>query len=164
MELMTPSTGAIFWLILTFAALLYILRKLAWKPLLQMLDEREGQIRASLEQAEKAGQEAKKTLAEQSAILDAARKEAQEILAKARQAAEVTKAEVVQKATAEATQVAERAQREIQLSRDKAIADIKALAVELSMAATSKLIGKSLDKKEHEKLISESVQKAGGLN
>ena len=87
MELMTPNTGAIFWSMLTFLALLLILRKLAWKPILTMLDEREGQIQASLDQADLASKEAKKTLAEQAAILEAARKESQDILAKARQAA-----------------------------------------------------------------------------
>jgi F-type H+-transporting ATPase subunit b len=164
MELMTPNSGAIFWSILTFIVLLLILRKLAWKPILTMLDEREGQIKDSLDQAEKAGKEAKKTLSEQSAILDAARREGQELLNKARQAAETSKNEIIQKANSEAEQLIQRATREIQLSRDKAMADLRDLAVELSMAATGKLIGKSLDKKDHEKLITESLQKVGDLN
>jgi F-type H+-transporting ATPase subunit b len=164
MELMTPNTGAIFWTILTFLALLFILRKLAWKPILSMLDEREGQIQASLDQAEKAGKEAKKTLSEQAAILEAARRESQDILAKARQLAEVSKTEMMQKAEAEAGQLIQRATREIQLSRDKAMAELRDLAVELSMAATGQLIGKSLDKKDHKKLIDESLQKIGGAN
>jgi len=164
MELMPPNSGAIFWTILTFLTLLLILRKLAWKPILGMVDEREGQIKASLEQAEKVSQEAKKTLSEQAQILDAARRESQEILAKARQSAEVSKAEIVQKAQIEAEQLIQRATREIQLSRDKAVAELRDLAVELSMAATGKLIGKSLDKKDHEKLVKESLQKIGNVN
>ncbi len=164
MELMTPNTGAIIWTILTFVALLFILGKFAWKPILAMLDEREKEIAGSLELADKAGKEAKKTLAEQSAILDAARREGQEIVAKARQAAEASKNDIMQKANAEAEKLIQRASREIQLSRDKAMADMRDLAVELSMAATGKLIGKSLDKKDHEKLIKESMQKVGDLN
>jgi len=128
------------------------------------VDEREGQIKASLEQAEKVSQEAKKTLSEQAQILDAARRESQEILAKARQSAEVSKAEIVQKAQTEAEQLIQRATREIQLSRDKAVAELRDLAVELSMTATGKLIGKSLDKKDHEKLVKESLQKIGNVN
>jgi len=164
MELMTPNTGAIFWSMLTFLALLLILRKLAWKPILTMLDEREGQIQASLDQADLASKEAKKTLAEQAAILEAARKESQDILAKARQAAEVSKNDIMQKAEMEASQLIERATREIQLSRDKAMAEMRDLAVELSMTATGKLIGKSLDKKDHQQLIEESMQQIGGVN
>jgi len=132
MELMTPNTGAIFWSMLTFLALLLILRKLAWKPILTMLDEREGQIQASLDQA--------------------------------RQAAEVSKNDIMQKAEMEASQLIERATREIQLSRDKAMAEMRDLAVELSMTATGKLIGKSLDKKDHQQLIEESMQQIGGVN
>jgi F-type H+-transporting ATPase subunit b len=164
MELMTPNTGAILWTILTFVALLLILRKFAWKPILTMLDERESQIQGSLDLADKASKEAKKTLAEQSTILETARREGQEIVAKARQAAEASKNDIMQKASAEAEQLLQRASREIQLSRDKAMADMRDLAVELSMAATGKLIGKSLDKKDHEKLIKESLQKVGDLN
>ncbi len=164
MELLTPHGGTIFWTAVTFVILLFILGKLAWRPILEMLDEREKKIRESLEQAEIARTEAEKTMAEQNKIIKAAKKEAQEILNKSRHAADSTKEEIVQKAKQEADQMLDKAKREIELSRDKAIEEIRDLAVELSMTATTKLIGKSLDEKEHKALIEQSIKKIGGLN
>ena len=164
MELMSPDPGALFWTIVTFICLLLILRKVAWKPILQTLDEREKIIQDSLNEAEKARREAQKTLNEQSEILEKARKQALEMIEKSRKTAETAKEEIISKAGAEAQQMLERAKREIELSRDKAIEEIKDLSVELSMAATAKLIGKSLNEKEHKAIIQESIKKLGDLN
>jgi F-type H+-transporting ATPase subunit b len=164
MELMTPAGGTIFWTTLTFLLLLFVLTKVGWKPILSMLDEREKKINESLELAEQAKIASQKTLAEQTQILDAARKESQEIMARNRKAAETTKDEILKKANAEAEQLIAKAKREIDLSRDKAMEDIRDLAVELSMNATAKLIGKSLDAKDHQSLIDESLEKLGTLN
>ncbi len=164
MELMTPSGGTIFWTTVTFIILLLILGKFAWRPILAMLDERESRIRESLELAEKARIASQKTLAEQDQILDAARKEAQDILAKSRKTADVTKDEIIKKASSEAEALITKARREIEMSRDKAIEEIRDLAVELSMNATAKLVGKSLDEKDHQALIDDSLHKLGELN
>lgn len=164
MDLLTPSGGTIFWTTLTFLLLLYVLTKVGWKPVLSMLDEREKKIRESLELAEQAKAVSQQTLAEQTQLLEAARKEAQELLARNRKAAETTRDEIVKKAQSEAEQLIAKARREIDLSRDKALEEIRDLAVELSMQATNKLIGKSLDAKDHQALIDESLQKLGDLN
>ncbi len=164
MELMTPSGGTIFWTVLTFIALLIILRKLAWKPILQTLDERERRINEALKEAENAKIAAQKTLAEQNNIIENAKKEAQDIIGKSRKAADAAKEEIVRKANAEAEHMISKAKREIDLSRDKAIEEIRDLAVELSMSATAKLIGKSLDQKDHQTIIADSLKKMGELN
>lgn len=164
MDLLTPSGGTIFWTTVTFLLLLFVLTKVGWKPVLSMLDEREKKIRESLELAEQAKAVSQQTLAEQTQLLEAARKEAQELLARNRKAAEATRDELVKKAQSEAEQLIAKARREIDLSRDKALEEIRDLAVELSMQATNKLIGKSLDARDHQALIDESLQKLGDLN
>jgi F-type H+-transporting ATPase subunit b len=164
MELMNPSTGTIFWTFVTFGLLFFILTKYAWKPILQTLAEREKRIKESLEAADQAQLAAQKTLAAQSGILEAARKEAQDVLAKARKAADLTKDDILLKANSEAEQMVSKAKHEIELSRDKAMEDIRDLAVDLSMAAATKLIGKSLDKKDHESLVNDSLANIGKLN
>ena len=164
MELMTPEGGTLFWTVVTFLSLLVILRKVAWKPILQTLDEREKIIQESLDKAEKANIEAEKTLAGQSDLLDSAKKEGQELVAKSRLAAEGLKEDILKKANSEAEQLLKKAKREIELSRDKAIEEIRDLSIELSMAATTKMIGKSLDEKEHKELIQDSLKKLGNLN
>ena len=155
MELLSPHSGTIFWTIVTFVLLLFILGKLAWKPILQMLDERETKIRESLAEADKARAEAQVAMAEQSKAIDAAKKEAQEMMSKGRKAAETAKEEIIEKANQEAEHIIAKAKREIELSRDKAMEEIRDLAVNLSMAATAKLIGQSLSKEDHKKFIDE---------
>ncbi|MCJ7554746.1 MAG: F0F1 ATP synthase subunit B, partial [Ignavibacteriaceae bacterium] len=65
--LLSVNTGLAFWTTLTFLILLFILGKFAWKPILTALKQREDAIKDSLEQAEKAKDEAKKILEENQA-------------------------------------------------------------------------------------------------
>lgn len=164
MELLTPSGGTIFWTMVTFLVLLLILYKIGWRPVLQMLNDREIKIRDSLQQAEKAQQEAEKTLKEQALIIETAKNKAQEILASSRKSAENTSEEIVHAAREEADHMLERAKKEIDQSRNKAVKEIRDLAVELSIAATQKLIGKSLGKDEHERVVQESINNLDKVN
>ena len=164
MDLMTPSGGTIFYATITFVLLLIVLRKVAWKPILATLDERERRIRQSLEQADAARAEAEKTLAGQAEILTGAKKEAQEIVAQSRAAAETAREEILSRARNEAEKMTQAAVREIAQSRDKALEEIRDLAVELSMTATEKLIGKSLSREEHGALIDLNLKRMEGSN
>ncbi|NIA31567.1 MAG: F0F1 ATP synthase subunit B [Actinobacteria bacterium] len=164
MELLTPEGGTLFWTALTFIALLIILRKVAWHPILHMLEDREHRIKESLDKAEKARIEAEKTLAEQAQIIKTAQKTAQEIIGKSQKSAESIKEDIVKRAHLEADKMLQKAKRDIELSRDKAMEDIQELAVNLSMMATEKLIGRSLDEKDHKVIISESLSKLEDMN
>lgn len=164
MELMTPHVGTIFWTALTFIVLLLLLRKYGWSPILSMLDERELRIKESLQAADLARKEAQKGNEERQKVMEAARREAQDILLAVRQTAEKSREEIMKKAQDDAGALLDRAKREIETSRDDALKEIRKLAVELSMAATEKLIGKSLSAEEHQKLISDSLQKMERLN
>ena len=164
MELMTPHGGTIFWTNVTFVALLLIMWKIAWKPILQALNERETNISESLNAADLAKQDVEKALASQQDLIAESKKEAQQIIDKSRKSAELVKDEILQKANSDAENMLANAKKEIQVSRDEAIKEIQNLAVDLSMAATQKLIGKALDKSEHNALIQNSVKKMEDLN
>jgi F-type H+-transporting ATPase subunit b len=164
MELLSPKLGLIFWTFIVFIILLWILKRFAWKPILETLDERENRIRAALEDAERSRQEAQETLNKYQQLLDEAKKEAQEILAKSRKTAEATRDEIVQKAQAEANHLIERARKEIDLEREKAIDELRREAVELSLMIASRLIGKSLSPDDHSRLIAESLEQLGETN
>ncbi len=164
MELLTPNTGLMFWTVVTFLVLLLVLRKTAWGPLLQVLDEREQRIRESLEKAEIAQKQADEAISKQEELLARAREEAQEIIARSKNMAEALKGDIVSKARAEADNLLDRAKREIALEREKAVDELRRLAVDLSITATKKVIGKALTEKDHEKIVSESLQEMGDLN
>ena len=59
MELVNPGIGLIFWMTIAFVAILYILGKFAWKPILKALKERETSIEEALYAADKAREEMK---------------------------------------------------------------------------------------------------------
>ncbi|HHL71514.1 MAG TPA: ATP synthase F0 subunit B [Bacteroidetes bacterium] len=164
MELLTPNTGLMFWTVVTFLVLLLVLRKTAWGPLLRVLDEREQRIRESLEKAEIAQKQADEAISKQEELLAKAREEAQEIIARSKNMAEALKGDIVSKARAEADNLLDRAKREIALEREKAVDELRRLAVDLSITATKKVIGKALTEKDHEKIVSESLQEMGDLN
>jgi F-type H+-transporting ATPase subunit b len=164
MDLLTPDGGTLFWTALTFLTLVFLLKKMAWKPLLKALDEREQRMQEQLQKTEEARRDAERKLAEYQAMLDNARNEAQEVINKGRKSAEATKDEIVRKAQTDADQIVERAKREISLEREKAIGEIKKTAGELSLAIATKIIKKSLNPKDHQDLIHDAVSDfASGL-
>ena len=158
MDLLSPDLGLIFWTIITFLVLMFILRKTAWKPVMKGLEHREKSIKESLNNAETARSEAEKLLEEQKKMLAEARNESQKLIDNARKAAEVNKQEILAQAKAEADQVLAAAKKEIGVSRDKALLEIRKVAADLSVAIASKMISRTLDKKDHIKLIEESLQ------
>jgi len=156
--LLQINPGLIFWTVVTFLVLLWTLQKLAWKPIVSALESREQRIQSALDEAEKNRQEAEKKLAEYQQMIEQAKKESQEIVNKGRKTAEMLKNEIVQKADEEATRLVEKARREISLEREKAIEDIRKLAVDLSLEAASKLIGRSLTDADHKQIVKKYIQ------
>ena len=90
--------GLFIWTILTFLALLFLLAKFAWKPLLAALEDRENKIKNSLEDAEKAKAELERINAKSEEIIAKARSEAQSIRVEAKAATERIKAVLKAKA------------------------------------------------------------------
>ena len=159
MELMTPATGTIFWTAVTFVALLFILQKIAWKPILQSLDDREQKITESLKEAENIKRMSADLIRQQGEIILEARQIAKETVNNAVKAAETINDDMVEKAKGEAARMVDKAKKDIELSKDKALLEIQILAVDLSMSATEKLIGKSLDVQAHKQIIRDSLNK-----
>src|SRR5947208_1125159 len=96
------NPGLTIWTIVTFVALLVILRAFAWKPIIAALTARENAIRESLEKAEHARQEAERMIAEHISRLAKAEEEARRILIEAREQAEKIKDDIAAKTRQEA--------------------------------------------------------------
>ena len=147
------NPGLIIWTLIIFGILLFILAKTAWPAILKQVEEREAKIRQQLDEAAKANAEAQRLLAEYQGQLAQARTEAQELLAQGRQAGDKVREELVAKGRAEQEELLERARREIAMERDRALADLRREAVELSIAAASKVIERNLDTEADRKLV-----------
>ena len=152
-SLLNVNPGLIFWTTLTFLLLMFILYKLAWKPILTAVGNRENHIRDSLEKADKMQKEAEEKLESYQQMLENAKKETQEILNNGRKTAEAFREESLTKSKEEASRILEKTKKEISLEREKALAEIRRLVVDLSLAAASKLVERSLTGPDNQKIV-----------
>ncbi len=159
---MQIDPGMIIWTIITFIVLLLILRKVAWKPILAMIDEREENIQSSLSEAEQARQQADEMLKEYQQKLDEARREGREIIAESKESAEKIKSEIISEAENQKRQIVEQAREEIEAEREKAIQEIRTSVADIAIAAASKIIHKQLSVEAHREIIEQSLQQFKG--
>ena len=138
-----------------FAILLIVLRMVAFKPIMRMMDERSARIREGLEAAEKMKDQATQADATVQKRLEEARQEGQGLIGQSQQIASRIQEEARQQARTEGDALLARARSEIALERDEAIAQIRREFADLTITAAEKVIGQSLDRKAHERLIEE---------
>lgn len=154
MDLILPKFGLFFWTLIFFLTFFILLRKFAWKPILDGLRKREETIANSLEEAKKAREEMDSLKAENEMILKEARMERDKIIKESREMGDA----MVSKAKAEAqetsAQMIEAARREIQAEKMAAMTEIKNEVGKLSIEIAEKLIKKELEKgPEQERII-----------
>ena len=150
--------GLYIWTILTFVVLLALLAKFAWRPLLQALDERQAQIRKSLDDAQQARQELERVQHESAQLIARARVDADAIVSQSRADAERLRQELRDSARAEAATLLKNAEKQIELQTLQAVRQIRGEAVDLSVMIAEKLIGRHLSKEDNERLIAETIQ------
>ena len=147
------NPGLMIWTLVIFGLLLLILAKTAWPAILKAVEEREQRIQDQLDAAAKANAEAQRLLADYHSQLAAAKAEAQDIVAQGRTAGDKLRDEIVAKGRTEQEELLARARREIAIERDKAVAELRREAVELSIAAATKVIERNLDTEADRKLV-----------
>lgn len=156
--------GMLVWTWITFIAVLLVLWKVAWKPLLGAVESRENRINDSLQKAENARAEAEKLLAQQQEKLAAAQQEIQAMIKEARQTAEKMRIDLIEQARAEAEKVKERARSDIEKERDMMMVSLKQEVADLVVETTAKLLGAAVDKTRHQKLLDDSIASFGQKN
>ncbi len=157
LNILEINPGLMFWTIVTFVILFLVLRKLAWKPILEALENRENTIKDSLEEAAKNREESQRLLAEHNKKLVEVGTETQKLLEEGRSLGEKMKREILVRAKEEAEDIITRGKHEIGLERDKAISEIRKNAVDISITAASKIIKKSLTEEDHKRLVLEAI-------
>jgi len=155
--LLDVNPGLIFWMLITFIILLLILKKIAWKPILGALDEREKFIRDSLDKSEKARSEAERLLALNQTNLNKAEEEAQKIIAQGRDFAEKLKAQIVEESKTEAKKIVDNAGAEIKRKQDEAFESLKSQISELAVQAAEKILRENLDKEKQMRIVNKYI-------
>jgi len=153
--------GVIIWTVVIFVILLALLWRWGYPALLRMVEERERRIQKQLEDAERANAEAQRLLEEHKKQIAAARNEAQDILAKAKAVSEKERATLLAKAREEYDALLNRARKDIDAEKEKAIQALRREAVELSIAAASRVIEANLDTEANRKLVTEFLESIG---
>jgi F-type H+-transporting ATPase subunit b len=159
--LVDVNLGLSLWTVVIFLALLFMLRRFAWGPILGMVEERENRIQAALDESAAARDESRRLLEEHKAQLADARRQAGEIVAEGKAAGDRVRKDIEEKARSEAQQILESARREIARERDQAIAQLRKESVDLALAAASKLMEEKMDAPRDRELVMDYLSDIG---
>lgn len=156
MDLLTPGIGLVVWQSVVFLILVFLLAKFAWKPILDSLKIRDESIEEALQSAEKAREEMSNLKDDNEKLLSEARAEREELLKEAQKTANVMKEEAKQEASKMAQKIIDDAKAGIEAEKAAALAEVRALVVDLSVEIAEKVIRKNFDNEKAQKtLVSE---------
>ena len=155
--LISVTPGLMIWTVVCFLVTLWFLKRFAFGRIQKMLDERREQIRRSIEEAENAREEARGLLEEHRALMNQARSEAEQILAEARRTAQGMELRMREETEQERQRRLEETRREIAAETARALEQIRSEVADLTLEATSIVIGKKLDTDRDRELITEAI-------
>jgi F-type H+-transporting ATPase subunit b len=156
--LIQVKLGLMVWTIVCFGITFYVLKRFAFGYIQQAIDERRERIRRSLEEADKARDEARRLLQEHRALIGEARGQAEQILAEARKVAESMAHRVKEETEADRQRRLEETKRQIEAETHRALQQIRAEVAELTLIAKTKVTGKVLDDADHKRLIEDAIK------
>ncbi|MFV0530178.1 MAG: F0F1 ATP synthase subunit B [Flavobacteriales bacterium] len=153
------SIGLFFWQSVLFVALVFLLKKFAWKPILNAVNEREEGIKNAIEQAERAQEEMEALQANNEKILREARVEREGILREAREMHDKMIAEAKEKAQEAGAKELEAARQAIYQEKMAAQTELKNELASLSIGIAEKVLkGELQDKAKQESLVASLVE------
>ena len=152
-----PNVDLAVWSAVTFLVFLFVLKKLAWKPLIDGMNAREGKIRQDIADAEGNRLKAEAMLHDYEARLAKSAEEVKAILAEARRDADHAKQEILATAEKESGAMRQRAVAEIERARDQALGDLFDFVSKNVMQATEQVVGRSLTGADQERLVREAL-------
>jgi len=158
--LMRIDPGMIIWTWIVFIALLVLLGKFAWKPILKVLDDREKKIKKAIEDAEAAQKALEEAAHKQNQIIGKAEEEAVTIIQRARESASNFAMDLKNKAMHDSEKLIEQAKRAIESEKQKAVAELRTEAAEIAISAASKIIHANLDDARNRELVKEYIKQA----
>jgi len=160
---MKPDTGLMVWTLVIFVLLMFVLSRYAFGPITAAVEAREKALEDAIEGAKRDRDAAAKLLQEHQAAIDAARGEAQKIIADGRAVGEKMRADMLEQTRKEQQDMLERARREIESEKDKAIMQLRREAVDLALAGACKVIEQNLESQKNRQLVESYLSSIGSL-
>ena len=149
--------GLMIWTLICFAITFFVLRRFAFGPIQKTIDERRDRIRAAVDEADKAREEARELLEQHRQLIADAKGEAAGILADARKVADAQVERVKEESEVERQRRLEETKRQIEAETKRSLDMIRSEVADLTLEAASRVVGKTLDSERDRELISEAI-------
>ena len=150
--------------LVNFTVLLLILQRFLYKPVLNMLQQRQERIRESMEHAERRRKEAERAQEDYTKKIEESRREAQAIITQATQQAERAREEILARAQEGAKKIKAKAMTDVEYERKRVVAELRDQVAELAVLAAGRVLGKELDAKAHRQVVADFLNETGKLN
>nr|WP_315141822.1 F0F1 ATP synthase subunit B [uncultured Flavobacterium sp.] len=151
------SFGLFIWQVLIFVGLIFLLKKFAWKPILDAVNDREEGIKNALESAENARKEMQNLQADNQRILQEARLERDNMLKDAREMKEKMVADAKNEAQVQGQKMIEQAKAAIESEKNAAMAELKLQVSTVSLSIAEKVLRDELSNKEAQTKLVEKM-------
>ena len=158
------SFGLFIWQTIIFVGLIFLLKKFAWKPILDAVNEREEGIKNALLSADNARKEMQNLQADNQRILQEARMERDSLLKDAREMKDKMVADAKNEAQAQGLKMIEQAKAAIESEKNAAMAELKLQLSSLSLEIAEKLLKDELSNKEAQVKLVEKMLGDAKLN
>jgi F-type H+-transporting ATPase subunit b len=155
--LIQVTPGLMIWTIVCFGITYFVLRKYAFGPIQQMIDNRRERIRQAIDEADNAREEARHLLEEHRKLIGQAKSESEEILAEARRVADAQRERVRDETEQDRQRRLEETRRQIDQATAQALGQIRDEIGQLSVLAAEKITKKSLTDADQQRLIDEAL-------
>ncbi len=157
--------GVNFWTMIfawcNLLVLYFVLRKLLFKPIKNMIDSRQKEVDDMYDEAEASRKDARTMKAEYEEKLSHANEESEEILKAAVRKAQLREEEILREADAKAARTVKRAQEQVELEKKRALNEVKDEVSEMAIGIAAAVIERDIDKKQHEAMIDEFIRNMG---
>lgn len=150
MDLLTPEFGLFFWTLIAFVSVIFLLKKFAWKPILEAINEREQNIADSIASAEKVRAEMANMKSEHEVLLNQAREERTLLLKEAKDTKDKIINEAKEQAKEEAAKIMAETRQQIEFQKNAAMVEIKNQVGNLVIEVSEKVLRKELSNKEEQ--------------
>lgn len=164
MELITPGLGLLFWMTIAFGMVVLILKKYAWRPILDSLKKRDDSIAEALNAAHLARDEMAGLQAQNDELLRQARDERDALLLQARQTRDVMIRDAKETAQQEADRIIVASRDTIRLETEAAKNELKNQVAQLSLQIAEKLLKQELANDDKQKALMAKLLKEAELN
>ncbi len=164
MELLSPGLGLLVWTLVAFLLVFFILKKFAWKPILETLKERETGIAEAIASADKIKTEMAALKNENEALLAQAREERAVLIKEAKETANKMVADAKEKARAEYDRIVADAQSAITQQKNAALTDVKNQVGSLVIEVAEKVLRKELANKSEQEAYIKGLAEVVNMN